>query len=562
MSDTNESDTHRSDRHDHDSTEHPVVRLGAYAARSCAVRAQWDVVRPCEPEPAPPFRAGLARDGIAFEADVVAELVALHPDAFVIDPRLPAAEREVRTLAALDAGERLVVGPRLPHDPASGRVGAPDLLVRRDGAGYAPIDIKHHVTSDDGSYPSARGDLLQLAHYHRMLETLGHAATAATAASQAAPATGAIIGNDRRELWFDLAAPRFTGFSALDLYDTEYAERVRVARAAAAHVADPSLPLARTPVWFGECSGCPWRTHCGALLAERQDVSLLPGVGLADHEALARVGADTMPALAALPDGTRVDGISDGGLVDAIAQARTRLSPDVAHRRPGVAHVTVERADIELDVDMENVADGAYLWGVHVTDRTGAGTRTGAGGAAGAGLATPGYHAFVDWDADAGVAGARAFAAFWAWLSELRAACAERGLTLRAYCWHETAENGWLRRGAEATGVDADDVERFIGSEQWVDLLKVFRRQVITGYGNGLKVVAPLLGFAWADEDPSGGSSMLWWRDAVDPDATPAAREAARTRLLAYTADDVRATLHVREWLDREGSVLREVPGG
>ena len=66
-----------------DDSQHaaPPVRLGAYAARSCAVRAQWDVVRPCEPEPDTPFRAGLARDGIAFEADVVAELAAREPDA-------------------------------------------------------------------------------------------------------------------------------------------------------------------------------------------------------------------------------------------------------------------------------------------------------------------------------------------------------------------------------------------------------------------------------------------------------------------------------------------------
>ena len=552
MSDTNESDTHRSDRHDHDSTEHPVVRLGAYAARSCAVRAQWDVVRPCEPEPAPPFRAGLARDGIAFEVDVVADLVALHPDAFVIDPRLPAAEREVRTLAALDAGERLVVGPRLPHDPASGRVGAPDLLVRRDGAGYAPIDIKHHATSDDGSYPSARGDLLQLAHYHRMLETLGHAAHATPSA--------AIIGSDRREVWFDLSEPRFTlddaRVSPLALYDVEYAERVRVARAASAHVADRSLPLARVPVWFGECSGCPWREHCGGLLAQRQDVSLLPGVGLSDHAALVRVGADTMPALAALPGGAHVDGITDGGLADAVAQARARLGPDLAYRRSGVAQVRVERADIELDVDMENVADGAYLWGVHVTDRSGHGPLVRGS------LVRDGYHAFVDWDADASAAGARAFAAFWTWLTDLRHTCDERGLTLRAFCWHESAENGWLRRGAEANGIDEHEVERFIDSEQWVDLLKVFRAQLITGYANGLKVVAPLLGFAWADEDPSGGASMLWWREAVDPAATPAAREAARARLLAYNADDVRATLHVREWLTRKGPSVGAVPQG
>ena len=52
---------------DHGERGTPPVRLGAYAARSCAVRAQWDVVRPCEPEPDTPFRAGLARDGIAFE---------------------------------------------------------------------------------------------------------------------------------------------------------------------------------------------------------------------------------------------------------------------------------------------------------------------------------------------------------------------------------------------------------------------------------------------------------------------------------------------------------------
>jgi len=526
------------------SSGRPVVRLGAYAARTCAVRALWDVVRPCEPAPAPPFRAGLARDGIAFEADVVAELVARHPDAVVIDPALSAAERKDRTSAALDAGARLVVGPRLPRDPASGRVGAPDLLVRRGDAGYAPIDIKHHATSDDGSYTSARGDLLQLAHYHRMLETLGHAASGRP--------MGAIIGSDRREVWFDLTEPRSTlgdgRVSALARYDLEYAERVRVARAAAAHVADPSLPLARVPVWFRECEGCPWREHCGDLLAQRQDVSLLPRVGVDGWEALARVGADTMPALAALPDGTHVAGISDGALADAVAQARARLGPDLAYRRPGVAQVTVERADVELDVDMENVADGAYLWGVHVTDRSGSG------------LVTPGYHAFVDWDADAVAAGARAFAAFWGWLGDLRDACDARGLSLRAYCWHETAENGWLRTGAEANGVDAQDVERFIGSEQWVDLLQVFRRQLVTGYANGLKVVAPLLGFAWADEDPSGGSSMLWWRDAVDPDATEAARDAARSRLLAYNADDVRATLHVREWLTREGPRVREVP--
>jgi predicted RecB family nuclease len=556
----------------HGTGDVPEVRLDAYAARSCPVRAQWDVVRPCTPADDPPLRAALAARGRAFEARILTDLRALHPDAVIIDASLPTGERETRTLAALAAGARLIVGPRLPHDPLTGRVGAPDLLVRYGASGYAPVDVKHHATLDRdadrvtgladlgrvdaapppraaGTYGAIRGDVLQLAHYWRMLATLDLAAPGTP--------TGAIIGKEAHVVWLDLVAPRFTRdgahdrdrVGALALYDLEHAERLRIARAAAAHVADPSQPLARAPVRIAECPSCRWREHCGELLPPRQDVSLLPRVGQPAWEALARVGRDTIPLLAAIPDGTRVAGMEDGALTAAVMQARAHSGPDVAYRRPGVAAVEVERADVELDVDMENVEDGAYLWGVHVTDRVGSG------------IVPTGYHAFVDWDPDAAIAGARAFAAFWTWLEALRTDCAARGLTLRAYCWHAPAENRWLTVGGQETGV-ADAVARFTGGEQWVDLRVVLDRQLVTGHRSALKVVAGLLGFAWADEDPDGGTSMLWWEDAVGTDRPEHVREAARARLLTYNADDVRATLHVREWLTREGPHIRAVLAG
>ncbi|HEX7269557.1 MAG TPA: hypothetical protein VF256_19330, partial [Streptosporangiaceae bacterium] len=219
-----------------------VPPQGGYVAKQCPVRAQWDAVRPCDP--LPPSRLverRLAR-GRRFEAEVVTRLVAVRPDAHLV-PGQDRAAREAATLAAIRARAQLIVGGRLPADLAGRRVGEPDLLVAAAGstgpggstgsggstgpggrAGYRPVDIKHHrclnagpggppalcsplehpgweaAEADPGS--SARkhkDDLLQLAHYQRMLE----------AAHLAAPGGrwGGIIGVEGIVIWYDLDAP-------------------------------------------------------------------------------------------------------------------------------------------------------------------------------------------------------------------------------------------------------------------------------------------------------------------------------------------------------------------
>jgi len=119
----------------------------------------------------------------------------------------------------------LIIGGRLLPDPIGRRVGEPDLLVRTDGiSGYRAIDIKHHRTLDadpaglpavcsgldfltleaasedaDRSARKRKGDLLQLAHYQRMLDATG----------QAIPdgRYGGIIGVEGLVTWYDLDAP-------------------------------------------------------------------------------------------------------------------------------------------------------------------------------------------------------------------------------------------------------------------------------------------------------------------------------------------------------------------
>lgn len=96
------------------------------------------------------------------------------------------------------------------------------------------------------------------------------------------------------------------------------------------------------------------------------------------------------------------------------------------------------------------------------------------------------------------------------------------------------------------------------GSSEWVDMLHVFDRQLITGTSNGLKLVAPLAGFTWAVDDPGGNQSLLRY-DVAAGAAVARERIEAREWLLAYNRSDVEATLAIRTWLDGEGDEIRSI---
>lgn len=570
---------------------HPLL-LGAYAARSCAVKTHNEH-DPTVESPA------LAEDevlqqrferGIAYEDEVVQALLAATPE-HIIDLRPLAAQgwsaREDACLAAMAAGTPVIIGGALPPDRQGHRRGLPDLWVRgvdtsTGRPGYHPVEVKWHLVQEprkskkvvsellvaglDDPSPQAgtlvsgrgfrahrrEGDLLQLAHYWRLLETAGHAADGTPWA--------AVIGTDLDAAgspmltWLDLSTRVIKTFSrsqesgtalrsVLERYDHEHAFRVQVAQVAERQgEPTPPQPMVQ-PIVVEECKTCPWWEHCRTRLPA-DDVSLViskSSLDVREIRTLRSLGVSTITDLV----GVDLDGLLPDYLPEVThrgsAEQRLRLAArraQMIHRGVSVQRITegeinLPPAELEIDFDIETSMDRrVYLWGFLITD-----SRTGE---------REQFRAFTRWedldDASELILAQEALG----WLLE-RLSAAESAAVYH-YSEYEVSKINELAR---RTGDPVITETLGVAAETFVDLFPIVREHLFAVNGLGLKEVASRgAGFAWRDVDPGGLNSQGWFAEAVG-DGPADLREDARRRLLDYNEDDVRATAALRDWLRR-----------
>lgn len=553
-----------------------MFTLDAYAARSCPLKVHH-AFHPGLTRPAPTGTVNRIPGAAEFLSSAYAAILAGAPG--TVDLRgladEPSEAQEAACLAAMADGAPVIVGGLLPRDWEGHRAGRPDLLVRDAAGGYLPGLVKYQRMVDPrrDDLPFAYADLsdltrrrtttgwryrwhwrwgnaLQLAHLWRLLAA--HGLEAAGGPAGLAVGSDDFGGDGPRASLIDLeeaAAPPAAGqlggpvegaevpapVSALDRYDHEFALRVELAEAARA--AAPEDPPLLVPIVSYECAHCLWWPVCRPLLDD-DDLSLRINKSPLDAReitVLREAGVGTVAQLAASD--------LDALLPDYLPQVAHRLGAEdrlrLAQRRSLLLRdgVELERttrgpidlpvAELEIDVDVETSRDDrVYLWGFWVSRDGGEGS----------------YHEFSSFteldDAGELELARRAMA----WLRELVGAADAR---VYHYSDYEVVRLARLTRPGDEV------MEWAIGfaRDHFFDLFSTVRQHFFGTNGLGLKVVASAgAGFHWRDEDPGGLNSMRWFEEAVrHPSAE--VREQARTRVLEYNEDDVRATRELRRWL-------------
>lgn len=494
-------------------------------------------------------------EGMAYEEQVFEQLCRIHK---VVNNRVfddaPGA-----TANAMARGDLVIIGPELPT--IAHRSGRPDVLLRHGQSpmpngkwAYLPVDVKNSKALEgtrkarqwmvsnletpwftdstatglgDGKPKDEHG--LQLAHYWLMLRDLGHA-------PDIDPVAG-IIDAEGRIVWRPLADGRD---SVLAECEREWDERWRAI--VAMREGGPRLTR---PVYRDECKSCPWHDVCEEALIDEQHVSLVEGVGVVAVRKLADAGIETIPQLAMLDHSLiGTDALPDyAALAKNIDSARVFLNAGpYPFTRRGQPTPVIVRADVEVDFDVEN-DDVLYLLGNYVTVRDPDGTEIDGQYVS--------FHYFDRSDPDEE---GRQLAAFWQWLHHLVDDTHASGRSMAVYCYSGGfAEIPRMKeasvRNSHVPGVPSvDEIDRLASQPWWIDLHTVVKGMHWPTRRMGLKDVAKLSGFQWDADDAGGGNSIVWYRTACDPshpDADP-----MRQKLLRYNEDDVRATLHLRRWLD------------
>lgn len=555
------------------------VTLGGYPAKQCARRTH-NQYAPGTPEPLPASPDVQARwdEGRVFETAITDEFLGAYPtkqQLVVLVDEAGWDQNQQRTVEAMNNRLAVIIGGRLPR--INGRDGAPDVLIRHLD-GYLPVDIKNHKTlrpsknPDDPKTQSRvevstlaapdqrelrrgytnkggrwRDDVMQLAHYTRMLQELGF---------HSGPNVGGIIGTSdctpllddcRGITWYDLDTDEVETYSAsalhhrkkrsaLQRYDHEFAFRIKVADAARTGV-----ELVR-PYRIGECDTCEWFVYC-TTVAGAHDASFAIETGHLNvrewqylYRNCGQDGTLSVTQLSGVDPVAHRTGFAEQSVGTQKPDARlTNIIKRAEMTARGVdfepygSPPQVPCADIEVDFDIEwDTAGRIYQWGLRIRD--------------GQDDATARYEPIVSFEPLDEAAEAALAEQFAERIFGLRSQAEQQGKSLRIFHWHHPEVSRTKKFAAVRAALDG----------LTKDLLDWFNVNYFARTSSSIKDVAVLFGFTWSVDDAGGQASMRMIDVArgTGPEA-----EEARQWCLRYNESDVAAQAAIRDGLRRHSGM-------
>ena len=269
----------------------------------------------------------------------------------------------------------------------------------------------------------------------------------------------------------------------------------------------------------------PWVSFVDNLAIQRNDVSLLPGVGQARRGDMTAAGFETVVdvAEAAMSELTNIKGIGVKTAANFVSSAQAIISGHPVSRGPS-PEVPLGKTDVFFDLegtDTPHTPEGLevtnYLIGAVVRSKDGMAQ----------------YFSFF---AENNLEEKANLSAFLEWAYSLDDPV--------FYHWH-TYERTHVAKMSDFYGIQPN-------LSEWVTSRMVDLSPLVTSafafpcYGQGLKDIAKSLGFRWRQDDVDALGSVVLYLSYVGSGGTD---QAARHKILDYNEDDCLATMHVFDWL-------------
>lgn len=489
-------------------TSTPVTAALLYDLVACPHRVTMDLTGdPAKRDKPNAFVELLWERGSLYEKEVIAGLT--EP---VVDlSGYSAAEKEQRTLDAMERGEPLIYSGRIQ---AGDLLGEPDLI-RRDDAGYCAGDIKSG-SGEEGPENDSKPKIhyaVQLGLYTDILERMG-------------------LSSGRRAFVWDIHGREvpyefevaYGKRGSRTLWD-EYEDALGAAREI---ISGASATL---PAYGAVCKLCHWYTACTERLKQTDDLTMIPELGRSKRDVMYGHVQTVAGFARAAPEDfiegkkSLFPGIGLDTLKKFHRRAQLLATPDSTPYSRGPIAFPGHDRELFFDIEVDPMRDVCYLHGFVERQR-----RDNASEAFVAAFA----------EQPTGEAEEEAFARAWNYIRE------RRPCTIYYYSKYERTIYRALQEKYPAV-CTADDIEELFDPAHAIDLYNDVVKKLTEWptWDFSIKTLAKYLGFGWRDTHPSGAASIEWFHRWIET-----GDQQIRQRILDYNEDDCRATRVLRDALE------------